>query len=158
MPKIHSQIDTKSQGFAENRTAMLAQINELRGLENMIRARSEKSRERFQSRNQLLPRDRLELLLDRGASWLELSTTAGYKTYDDDGGENISGARLITGIGVVSGVRCVVIVDDSGILAGALHTHGVDKMNRAFDLALENRLPVLHLVQSAGADLMDYPA
>ena len=128
MPKIHSQIDTKSQGFAENRTAMLAQINELRGLENMIRARSEKSRERFQSRNQLLPRDRLELLLDRGASWLELSTTAGYKTYDDDGGENISGARLITGIGVVSGVRCVVIVDDSGILAGALHTHGVDKM------------------------------
>ena len=88
MPKIHSQIDTKSQGFAENRTAMLAQINELRGLENMIRARSEKSRERFQSRNQLLPRDRLELLLDRGASWLELSTTAGYKTYDDDGDEN----------------------------------------------------------------------
>ena len=156
MPKIHSQIDPNSPAFKENRAAMLDQINELRELERMIRARSEQSRGRFQSRNQLLPRDRLELLLDRGAPWLELSTTAGYKTYDDDGGDNISGARLITGIGVVSGVRCVVIVDDSGILAGALHTHGVDKMNRAFDLALENKLPAIHLVQSAGADLLDY--
>ena len=156
MPIIHSQIDPSSPAFKENRAAMLDQINELRELERMIRARSEQSRGRFQSRNQLLPRDRLELLLDRGAPWLELSTTAGYKTYDDDGGDNISGARLITGIGVVSGVRCVVIVDDSGILAGALHTHGVDKMNRAFDLALENKLPAIHLVQSAGADLLDY--
>ncbi|MBT4491252.1 MAG: acyl-CoA carboxylase subunit beta, partial [Rhodospirillaceae bacterium] len=156
MPKIVSQIDPNDPGFQENRADMLAQIEGLRDLEGKIRARSEKSRARFVGRGQLLPRDRLELLLDRGAPWLELSTTAGFKTYDDDGEENISGARLITGIGVVSGVRCVVIVDDSGILAGALHTHGVDKMNRAFDLALENKMPAIHLVQSAGADLLDY--
>jgi geranyl-CoA carboxylase beta subunit len=135
---------------------MLTLIAGLRELEGMILARSENSRARFEGRGQLLPRDRLNLLLDRGAPWLELSTTAGYKTYDDDGGDNISGARLITGIGMVSDVRCMVIVDDSGILAGALHTHGVDKMIRAFDLALENKLPVIHLVQSAGADLLDY--
>lgn len=156
MPKIQSQINPNDPGYQDNRAAMLSLISGLRELEGMIRARSENSRARFEGRGQLLPRDRLNLLLDRGAPWLELSTTAGYKTYDDDGGDNISGARLITGIGMVSGVRCMVIVDDSGILAGALHTHGVDKMNRAFDLALENKLPVIHLVQSAGADLLDY--
>ena len=156
MPKIVSDIDPNSVPFVENRAEMLAQIDALRELEGMVRARSEKSRARFESRNQLLPRDRLDLLLDRGAPWLELSTMAGFETYDDDGGDNISGARLITGIGMVSNVRCVVIVDDSGILAGALHTHGVDKMVRAFDIALENKLPVIHLVQSAGADLLDY--
>ncbi|MBT4042380.1 MAG: acyl-CoA carboxylase subunit beta, partial [Rhodospirillaceae bacterium] len=156
MPKIVSDIDPNSVPFVENRAEMLAQIDALRELEGMVRARSEKSRARFESRNQLLPRDRLDLLLDRGAPWLELSTMAGFETYDDDGGDNISGARLITGIGMVSNVRCVVIVDDSGILAGALHTHGVDKMVRAFDIALENKLPVIHLVQSAGADWLDY--
>ncbi|MDP6567251.1 MAG: carboxyl transferase domain-containing protein, partial [Alphaproteobacteria bacterium] len=62
----------------------------------------------------------------------------------------------ITGIGTVSGVRCVIIVDDSGITAGAIHTYGVHKMIRAFDMALENKMPVIHLVQSAGADLLAY--
>ncbi len=156
MPKIASKIDPNDPAFQENRADFLTQIAGLRDLEGKVRARSEKSRARFEGRGQLLPRDRLNLLLDRGAPWLELSTLAGFETYDDDGDENISGARLITGIGVVSGVRCVVIVDDSGILAGALHTHGVDKMIRAFDIALENKLPAIHLVQSAGADLLDY--
>jgi geranyl-CoA carboxylase beta subunit len=156
MPVIESQIDPASDGFAANRAAMQERIDELRQREARIRARSEQSRERFEKRGQLLPRDRLDLLLDRGAPWLELSTLAGYKTYDDDGEARISGARLITGIGVVSGVRAVVIVDDSGILAGALHTYGVHKFIRACDIALENKLPMIHLVQSAGADLLDY--
>ncbi|MBT4688525.1 MAG: acyl-CoA carboxylase subunit beta, partial [Rhodospirillaceae bacterium] len=128
MPKIASKIDPNDATFQDNRADFLSQIAGLRELEGKVQARSEKSRARFEGRGQLLPRDRLNLLLDRGAPWLELSTLAGFETYDDDGDENISGARLITGIGVVSGVRCVVIVDDSGILAGALHTHGVDKM------------------------------
>lgn len=156
MPRIQTQIDTGSDAFRENRDAMLARIDELRRRETQIRERSEQSRPRFEQRDQLLPRDRLNLLLDRGAPWLELSTLAGFGTYDDEGDENPTGARLITGIGMVSGVRCVVIVDDSGILAGALHTYGVHKMSRAFDLALDNRMPVIHLVQSAGADLLGY--
>jgi geranyl-CoA carboxylase beta subunit len=156
MPRFESQIDTNSDTFGQNREGMLAAIAGLRELEGRIRARSEASRERFEKRGQLLPRDRLNLLLDRGAPWIELSTLAGYKTYEDDGEERISGARLITGIGMVSGVRCVVIVDDSGIMAGALHTYGVHKMIRAFDIALENKMPVIHLVQSAGADLLSY--
>ena len=156
MPVIETEIDSASASFADNRQAMLQRINELRDREARIRARSEKSRGRFEQRGQLLPRDRLNLLLDRGAPWLELSTLAGLGTYDDDGGERISGGRLITGIGVVSGVRAVVVVDDSGILAGALHTYGVHKFIRACDIALENKLPLIHLVQSAGADLLDY--
>jgi geranyl-CoA carboxylase beta subunit len=135
---------------------MLAKIEHLRGLEAKVLARSERSRDRFEQRDQLLPRDRLNLLLDRGAGWLEFSTLAGYKTYDDDGEDNITGTRLVAGIGTVSGVRAVILVDDSGITAGALHPYGVRKMIRAFDIALENKMPVIHLVQSAGADLLKY--
>lgn len=156
MPIFRSQVATNTDSFNQNRTGMLAQIENLRELEKRIRDRSESSRDRFTNRNQLLPRDRLNLLLDRGTPWLELSTLAGFKTYDDDGEKTISGARLITGIGKVSNVRCIVIVDDSGIMAGALHTYGVKKMIRAFDIALENKMPVVHLVQSAGADLLTY--
>ena len=156
MPQLDSQIDTRSDAYGENRAAMLDKIAFLRELEGRVVARSEKSRARFEGRGQMLPRDRLNLLLDRGCDWLEFSTLAGYKTYDDDGGENITGSRVMTGIGTVSGVRLVVIVDDSGITAGALHTHGVHKMIRAFEVALENKMPVIHLVQSAGADLLKY--
>jgi len=156
MPRLLSQIDPASDAYRDNRAGMLASIAALRELEGRIRARSERSRTRFEARGQLLPRDRLNLLLDRGAPWLELSTLAGYRTFDDDGEENITGARLITGLGEICGTRCVVITDDSGITAGALHTYGVHKMIRAFDLALENKLPVVHLVQSAGADLLQY--
>ena len=70
MPKIKSKIDPNDPGFQENRADMLAQIQALREREGRVRARSEKSRVRFESRNQLLPRDRLDLLLDRGAPWL----------------------------------------------------------------------------------------
>ena len=156
MPQLDTQVDTRSDAFGENRAAMLEKIGFLRELEGRVVARSERSRARFEGRGQMLPRDRLNLLLDRGADWLEFSTLAGYKTYDDDGGENITGSRVMTGIGTVSGVRAVVIVDDSGITAGALHTHGVHKMIRAFEMALENKMPVIHLVQSAGADLLKY--
>ncbi|MDP6565641.1 MAG: acyl-CoA carboxylase subunit beta, partial [Alphaproteobacteria bacterium] len=90
MPRIQSQLDTNSDTFQENRAGMLAKIAELRGFEGRIQARSEQSRERFEKRGQLLPRDRLDLLLDRGAPWLEFSTLAGYRTYDDDGEDNIT--------------------------------------------------------------------
>ncbi|MDP6346532.1 MAG: acyl-CoA carboxylase subunit beta, partial [Alphaproteobacteria bacterium] len=76
MPKIQSQLDTNSDAYLENRAGMLARIAEMREFEGRIHARSEKSRERFEKRGQLLPRDRLDLLLDRGAPWLEFSTLA----------------------------------------------------------------------------------
>jgi len=156
MPPIESAVAPKSATFKANRAGMLAAIEELRGLEGKVRANSERSRRRFAERGQLLPRDRLELLLDRGRPFLELSTLAGYKVDDDDGDANISGGRVIVGVGFVSGARCLVAVSDSGIKAGSLHPMGVRKFVRAQEIALQNRLPFVHLVQSAGANLLDY--
>ncbi len=156
MPVIESPIDNNSPEFQANRQAMLELIGELRQLESGIVANSERSRQRFTDRGQLLPRDRLNLLLDRGAPFLELSTLAGYKTYDDDGEENIGGGRQICGIGTVAGVRCMVAVHDAGIKAGAIHVMGLRKLLRAHEICLENKLPFVQLVHSAGADLLGY--
>jgi geranyl-CoA carboxylase beta subunit len=156
MATIESAVDPRSEAFKANRAGMLAAIEELRRLEAKVRANSERSWPRFAERGQLLPRDRLELLLDRGRPFLELSTLAGYKVDDDDGDANISGGRVIVGIGFVAGARCLVAVSDSGIKAGSMHPMGVRKFVRAQEIALQNRLPFVHLVQSAGANLLDY--
>ncbi|MBM3491221.1 MAG: acyl-CoA carboxylase subunit beta [Alphaproteobacteria bacterium] len=156
MPVLETAVDPRAQAFQANRSAMLALIEEFRGLEARVRANSQKSRPRFAARNQLLPRERLELLLDRGTPFVELSTLAGYKTYDDDGDANISGGRIITGIGFVAGVRAMLYVSDSGIKAGAYHVMGLQKSLRAQEIALEQKLPLLQLVESGGADLLDY--
>ena len=156
MARFESEIDPRGEAFCANREGMLQAIAELRALELRIRANSENSRERFTSQGRLLPRDRLELLLDRGQPFLELSTLAGYKTYDDDGEENITGGRQICGIGYVAGARCMIAVHDAGIKAGAIHVMGLYKLLRAHKICLENKLPFVQLVHSAGADLLDY--
>ncbi|MEQ9639547.1 MAG: carboxyl transferase domain-containing protein [Alphaproteobacteria bacterium] len=153
---IESQVRTSSDEFRANRAGMLAAIDELRGLEGRIRDNSARRRERFEARNQLLPRERLAQIVDRGAPFLELSTLCGYKTFDDDGEANISGGRQITAIGAIAGVTCVVCAHDSGIKAGAIHTYGMRKLLRAQAIALENKLPFVQLVESAGANLLDY--
>jgi geranyl-CoA carboxylase beta subunit len=156
MPRLDSQIDTRSEAFAENRRAMLAAIDEMRGLEAAIRANSERARERFAARGQLLPRERLQRLLDRGAPFLELSTLCAYRTFDDDGEADISGGRVVTGIGRIAGIACMAVCYDSAIKAGSLHPYGVEKLLRAQNLALENKLPLVQLVESAGANLLNY--
>ncbi|MDP6709339.1 MAG: carboxyl transferase domain-containing protein, partial [Alphaproteobacteria bacterium] len=156
MARIETAIDPTSEDFQANRTGMLARIEEMRSLEAAVRANSERSRARFEGRGQLLPRDRLAHLLDRGTAFLELSPLAAYGTYDDDGEANISGGRILTGIGTISGVRSLIVVYDSGIKAGSLHPLGVEKLLRAHKIALENKLPFVQLVESAGADLLDY--
>ena len=115
MPAIESRIDTASTGFHENREKMLALIAEFRALEGKVRAQSDGKAALFAKRGQLLPRERVALLLDREAPWLELSTLAGFRMHDDDGGEGIQGGGGICGIGTVSGVRCIVTASDSAI-------------------------------------------
>ncbi len=156
MPRLETAIDPTSEAFGVNRAGMLAAIEEMRALEAAVRANSERARGRFEGRGQLLPRDRLERLLDRGTAFLELSPLAAYRTYDDDGEANISGGRIITGIGTIAGVRAMLVVYDSGIKAGSLHPLGVEKILRSHTIALENKLPFVQLVESAGADLLDY--
>ena len=156
MPLIESNISTGSESYRSNRAAQLAQLERVRSLEQRTAAKSEAARERFEKRGQLLPRDRLALLLDPGMPFMELSSLAGYGLDTPDPERSVPGAGIIAGIGHVSGIRCMVIASDSGIDAGALQPMGLDKVLRVQELALENRLPYVQLVESAGANLMAY--
>lgn len=156
MSRIESAIAVNTPGFEANKAAMLARIGRLRALEDRARQASERSRGRFHRRNQLLPRERLALLLDPGASFLELSTLAGYRLDEPDPEKSVPGGNIIAGIGTVSGTRCMIMVNDSGIDAGAMQPKGIEKQLRAQEIALENKLPYVQLVESAGANLLTY--
>lgn len=154
MPIIESGIDRQSESFRAQRLQMQALVDNFRALEARVRHTSKALEPRFRERRQLLPRERVALLLDRGSPWLELSTLAGLRMHDDDGEKNVLGGALITGIGIVSGTRCVVIASDSAIKGGTITPMGLRKSLRAEAIALENRLPVVRLVESGGANLM----
>ncbi len=154
MPIIESRIDPNSESFRSNREQMLALISEFRGLEQKVRDVSNARRERFRARKQLLPRERVALLIDRGAPWLELSTLAGFRMHDDDGAEGIQGGGGIAGIGYVSGIRCIVAANDSAIKGGTSTPMGVKKNLRIQQIALQNKLPMVRLVESGGANLL----
>ncbi|MDI1236486.1 MAG: carboxyl transferase domain-containing protein [Polaromonas sp.] len=154
MPVIQSQIDPQSESFQRERAQMLALIDSFRTLEDRVRNTSNSQEAKFRVRKQLLPRERIALLLDRGSSWLEFSTLAGFRMHDDDGEKNVLGGGIICGIGVVSGIRCVVIASDSAIKGGTITPMGLRKSLRAEAIALENKLPVVRLVESGGANLM----
>ena len=154
MPVIHSQVDPQSESFQRERAQMHALIDSFRALEDRVRNTSNSQEAKFRARKQLLPRERIALLLDRGSDWLELSTLAGFRMHDDDGETNVQGGGLICGIGVVSGIRCMVIASDSAIKGGTITPMGMKKGLRAEAIALENKLPVVRLVESGGANLM----
>ncbi len=156
MANIESPISSSSEEFKANRAAMLALIDRVHVYEERTRAKSTASRKRFEKRGQLLPRERLSLLLDSGTPFLELSTLAGLGLDTSDLEKSVPGGGAIAGIGFVSGIRCMVLASDSGIDAGALQPMGLDKVLRVQELALENKLPYVQLVESAGANLMTY--
>jgi geranyl-CoA carboxylase beta subunit len=156
MPVVESLLSPGSAACANNRAHMLGLLNQVRAYEARTVAASAAARDRFEARGQLLPRDRLGLLLDAGAPFLELSALAGLGLDKPDLDKSVPGGGIITGIGFVSGVRCLVLVSDAGIEAGALQPMGLDKLLRAQEMALENRLPYVQLVESAGANLMAY--
>jgi geranyl-CoA carboxylase beta subunit len=154
MPIIESRIDPQSESFRANREQMLALIGEFRVLEQKVRDASNARRERFRARKQLLPRERVALLLDPGAPWLELSTLAGLGMHDDDGDAGIQGGGGIAGIGYVSAIRCIVSANDSAIKGGTVTPMGVKKHQRVQEIAMQNKLPMLQLVESGGANLL----
>ncbi len=154
MPILETRVDRSSEGFRTNREQMLALIAEFRGLEQNVRDASNAKRDLFRKRGQLLPRERVALLLDRGAPWLELATLAGYRMHDDDGRGGIQAGGGIAGIGYVAGIRCVVAASDSAIKGGTSTPMGVKKNLRVQQIALENKLPVVRLVESGGANLL----
>ena len=151
-----TRVDPQSEIFKQQRDGMLALIGQLRSLESRAAVASAASKPAFDKRSALLPRERLARLLDPGAPFLELASLAGYGA-DDAGPEGgIPGAAVIAGIGVVSGVRCMVVANDSGIGAGALNASGGRKVMRCQEIALQNKLPFVQLVESGGANLLTY--
>lgn len=156
MAVIESTLQSGSAEFAANRDHQLALLAQVRAAEARAVAASNASRARFEARGQILPRERLALLLDPGTPFLELCTLAGLGHDVPDLAASVPGGGVIAGIGTVAGIRCMVSASDSGIDAGALQPMGLDKVLRVQALALENRLPLLQLVESAGANLMRY--
>ncbi len=153
MPIIESQVDRNGDDYKRNREKMLAAIAEFRDAEASVQATSEKSRDRFAKRKQLMPRERIALLLDRGAPFLELMPLAGYRMHDDKDGSSAGGGS-VAGIGYVEGVRCVVTASNSAIKGGTVAPSGQRKGQRIQQVVMENKLPVVNLVESGGANLL----
>jgi geranyl-CoA carboxylase beta subunit len=156
MTAFASSWNAQSALAQQRRETMLARIAQLRSLEERAATASAKSRPVFDKRGQLLPRERVALLLDPGAPYLPLCSLAGYLQDTREAEQSVPGGGIIAGIGFVSGMRCMVVASDSGIEAGAIQPMGLDKILRVQELALENKLPFIHLVESAGANLMRY--
>lgn len=150
MSKIISKINTRSQDFLDNAEHMQVQVDDLKAqLESIKLGGGEKSRERHLSRGKLLPRDRVNALLDDGSPFLEFSQLAAHDVYKD----NVPAAGIITGIGRVGGQECVIVANDATVKGGTYYPLTVKKHLRAQTIAQENNLPCIYLVDSGGANL-----
>ncbi|HEV8442749.1 MAG TPA: carboxyl transferase domain-containing protein [Steroidobacteraceae bacterium] len=150
MPVLESKVDRKSAEFAANAAAMRALVEELRSRQQAAAAGGgEAARARHVARGKLLPRDRVEMLLDPGSPFLELSPLAAFGMYGDES----PAAGIITGIGRVSGRECVVVCNDPTVKGGTYYPITVKKHLRAQRVAEEHRLPCVYLVDSGGAHL-----
>ncbi|WP_181776327.1 acyl-CoA carboxylase subunit beta [Amycolatopsis pittospori] len=148
MSTIRSTVDTRSEEFATNRESMLGKLAEIDGEHaKAIAGGGEKYVARHRKRGKLLARERIELLLDEDSPFLELSPLAAW------GSDYQVGASVITGIGVVEGVECMISASDPTVKGGASNPWTAKKSYRAADIAAQNRLPVINLVESGGADL-----
>lgn len=150
MPIIESRINPRSQDYADNARAMQAQLDDLtRQLAQTALGGNEASRAKHVARGKLLPRERVERLIDPGSAFLELSPLAAHGMYDGEA----PGAGIITGIGRIAGVECVIVCNDATVKGGTYYPITVKKHLRAQEIAQQNRLPCVYLVDSGGANL-----
>jgi geranyl-CoA carboxylase beta subunit len=154
--KFESTWNTHSPLAVQRREAGLARLAQWQALQARAAEASARSKPVFDKRGQLLPRERVALLLDPGTPFLPLCALAGFLQDTPDPTQSIPGGGMIAGIGFIEGVRCMVVASDSGIEAGAIQARGLEKILRVQEMALENKLPFVHLVESAGANLMQY--
>ncbi|HSL26124.1 MAG TPA: carboxyl transferase domain-containing protein [Acidimicrobiia bacterium] len=150
MQVLPTKVDRTSEDFQANRKAMTEKLAEFEALQAQARmGGGQKYIDRHRARGKLLVRERIELLLDADSPFLELSTLAAWGT------DKNLGANAVTGIGVISGVECVISANDPTSQAGSSNRYSLAKTLRAQDIARENRLPLVNLVESGGADLPD---
>ncbi|MDG1859649.1 MAG: carboxyl transferase domain-containing protein, partial [Emcibacteraceae bacterium] len=150
MAVLKSTIDTLSDEFIANKSKMETLVTDLKDKISVIeQGGAQKYRERHLARGKLLPRDRIRRLLDKGSAFLELSQFAAYDVYDAD----VPAAGIITGIGRISGLECVVVCNDATVKGGTYFPLTVKKHLRAQEIAEKNNLPCVYLVDSGGANL-----
>ncbi|XP_014930070.2 methylcrotonoyl-CoA carboxylase beta chain, mitochondrial [Acinonyx jubatus] len=148
---LGTQPDSGSAIYQENYEQMKVLVNQLHERAQKIRlGGSEKARERHVSRGKLLARERVDSLIDPGSPFLEFSQFAGYQLYAN---EEVPAGGIITGIGRVSGVECIIVANDATIKGGTYYPVTVKKHLRAQEIAMQNRLPCIYLVDSGGANL-----
>lgn len=152
MAVLSASCEAGSAAFAANAAAMAAAWAPVLAVREAVEAAPEAVRDRYAKRGQVLPRERLALLLDPGAPWLELCPYAGWKRYGDKDGTG-AGAGAIAGIGRIEGRSCVVVVDNFAVKGGTVTPDGLAKKLRLQEVARENRLPLVSLSQSGGANL-----
>ena len=150
MPAIESRLDVRSDDFLNNARAMGALVTDLRTqVAKAAAGGGDTARARHTARGKLLPRDRIDQLLDPGTAFLEFSPLAAHDMY----GNEAPCAGIITGVGRVSGVECVIVCNDATVKGGTYYPVTVKKHLRAQEIAAENRLPCIYLVDSGGANL-----
>ncbi|NBW69376.1 MAG: methylcrotonoyl-CoA carboxylase, partial [Betaproteobacteria bacterium] len=150
MSLIHTQVQVRSAEAAANAAAMQAAVDDLRlQIQSVANGGGEAARAKHVARGKLLPRDRVQMLLDPGTPFLELSPLAAYAMYNGDA----PGAGVITGIGRVSGVDCLIVCNDATVKGGTYYPMTVKKHVRAQEIAQQNHLPCIYLVDSGGANL-----
>src|SRR5258706_8014829 len=150
MARFNSSINPRSGEFAANQRAMQALVADLRAqLQRATAGGSARAVERHRTRNRVLPRERIQVLLDPGSPFVELSALAAHGLYGDE----VPAAGLVTGIGRIAGRECMVVANDPTVKGGTYYPLTVKKHLRAQEIALQNRLPCVYLVESGGAFL-----
>ena len=152
MPEIETQSRPDSAEFSNNVEWMRGLVDEVNAIQKNLEEYEEKSKEKFAQRNKLLPRERLAHLLDAGSPFLEIGAQAGYQLHDDKDGSG-AGGGLIAGIGYVENVRVMVVANNSAIKGGTISPSGLKKLLRIHEICFENRLPLVTLAESGGANL-----
>jgi 3-methylcrotonyl-CoA carboxylase beta subunit len=151
---LKSNIDPRSEEFQANARVLRALVEDLRQkVERVARGGSEEARAKHLSRGKLLVRDRIEALLDPGAPFLELSQLAAYGMYATDNANEVPAAGIVTGLGRVMGQECVIVANDATVKGGTYYPMTVKKHLRAQEIARDNLLPCIYLVDSGGAFL-----
>ena len=155
MPVLATKLSTRSEDFVANATAMRALVDDLNAqLAQVALGGGELPRAKHLARGKLLPRDRVEMLLDPGTPFLEIAPLAALRMYvEKNGVDGAPGAGLIAGIGRVSGVDCLIVCNDATVKGGTYFPLTVKKHLRAQEIAQQNRLPCIYLVDSGGANL-----
>ena len=150
MGKISSTINIRSEEFAGNQKHLKALVDDLRSKLDVIKlGGGEKYQQRHSSRGKLLVRERIDALLDPGSPFLELSQLAAFEVYDVE----VPAAGIITGIGRIKGQECIIVANDATVKGGSYFPLTVKKHVRAQDIAEQNHLPCIYLVDSGGANL-----